>query len=48
MKHRITICVEEDTAARILDRLKSKRFRNKSHFVECAIENYLEGEQNVR
>lgn len=42
MKHRITVCVDEGTIAKIGDSLKSKRFRNKSHFVESAIEKFLE------
>jgi Arc/MetJ-type ribon-helix-helix transcriptional regulator len=42
MKTRITVCVEEETLSKIQSRLDGRKYRNKSHFVECAIEELLE------
>jgi hypothetical protein len=36
MKHKLSITVGEDTLSQIRDVLRSKAFRNKSHFFEVA------------
>ncbi|MBD3314018.1 hypothetical protein GF345_06250 [Candidatus Woesearchaeota archaeon] len=47
MKHRMSISLDEETIALIQARLRKERdiFRNKSHFVECAIKNMFESEK---
>ena len=42
MKVKLSISVEEETVLKVLDRLRSKQFRNKSHFFEFAAERLLE------
>jgi metal-responsive CopG/Arc/MetJ family transcriptional regulator len=42
MKHKLSITVDEDTLIQINDILRSKTFRNKSHFFEVAAKNLIE------
>ena len=44
MKHKISITVEEDTILRIQEAMRSKTFRNKSHFFEMAAHELLKKE----
>ena len=47
MKVRISATIEESTDKKIDRFLKdSRRFRNKSHFIEEAVENYLDEVKN--
>ncbi|MFA6023279.1 MAG: ribbon-helix-helix domain-containing protein [Candidatus Pacearchaeota archaeon] len=49
MKVRISATIDEKTEKRIEDFLKNSKHRNKSHFIEDAIEEYLKkGEENVK
>ncbi|MBU0460589.1 MAG: ribbon-helix-helix domain-containing protein [Nanoarchaeota archaeon] len=42
----VSVYLKEETLARLREKLRqSNSYRNKSHLVECAIENYLEKEQ---
>jgi metal-responsive CopG/Arc/MetJ family transcriptional regulator len=43
MKHRISITLEEDTLLRVKKALRSKGFRNQSHFFELAAEEMVRG-----
>lgn len=44
MKHKMSITVEQDLILGILDKMRENRlFRSKSHVVEEAIRQYLEG-----
>ena len=46
MKHKLSITVEQDLVLKILDKMRENRlFRSKSHVVEEALREYLEGEQ---
>jgi hypothetical protein len=36
MKHRISLTIEEDTLLKVFEAMRSKNFRNKSHFFEIA------------
>ena len=42
MKHRISITLEEDTLLKVKTALRSKGFRNQSHFFELAAEEMAE------
>jgi metal-responsive CopG/Arc/MetJ family transcriptional regulator len=42
MKHKLSISIEEDIILRVFDRMRSKEFRNKSHFFETAAAKMLE------
>ncbi|MBT4935350.1 hypothetical protein HOL21_04305 [Candidatus Woesearchaeota archaeon] len=44
MRHRVSITIGEDTLERIQDSLRSKTFRNKSHFFELAANKLLQEE----
>ena len=44
MKERISVTVDKETIERINSLIKNKKFRNRSHLVEMAIEK-LEGEE---
>lgn len=41
MKHRVSITIDESTLEKIRDSLRSKTFRNKSHFFELAADKLL-------
>lgn len=43
MKQVFTISIDEELAAKIRETARKSFFRNKSHLVEEAIRNYLEG-----
>ena len=42
MKHRISITLEEETLLRVKKALRSKGFRNQSHFFELAADELVE------
>lgn len=42
MKHRICISIDEQTIYRMRETMRSREFRNKSHLVEYALEQFLE------
>ena len=42
MKHRVSITLEEDTLLRVKKALRSKGFRNQSHFFELAADELVE------
>lgn len=42
MKHKLSISIEEDIVLRVFDRMRSREFRNKSHFFEVAAAKMLE------
>ncbi len=44
MKVRISFTIEEKTAKKINEFLKKSKFRNKSHIIETAIEEFIEKE----
>jgi hypothetical protein len=37
MKHRVCICVEEETIIKLREALRSRKYRNKSHAFEAAL-----------
>ena len=41
MKHRVSISVDEETIIRVREALRQKRFRNKSHAFESALNDML-------
>jgi metal-responsive CopG/Arc/MetJ family transcriptional regulator len=43
MKHRVSITLEEDTLLKVKAALRSKGFRNQSHFFELAAEKMVDG-----
>jgi hypothetical protein len=46
MKLRVSIIIGEDPLDRICNSLRSKKYRNKSHFFEIAAATMLKGEKN--
>ena len=46
MKHRVCITIDQETILRIYDTMKSKKFKNKSHFFEVAVSKLLEVEDD--
>ncbi len=44
MRHRISITIDEDNVLRIRDLLRTKTYRNKSHFFEIAANELLKKE----
>lgn len=45
MKHKISISVDEETIVRVRKLIRSKRFRNRSHATEYALQRLLEEEK---
>jgi len=43
MRHKISITVDEDTLFGVYRAMRSKKYRNKSHFFEVAAEKLLGG-----
>lgn len=41
MRHRISITIDKDTLGKVRDSLRSKTYRNKSHFFEIAASQLL-------
>jgi len=37
MKHKVTISVDEETIVKVRDSIKNKKFRNRSHAFEFAV-----------
>ena len=48
MKERISITVDENRINMIEKILKNKKYRNRSHFIENAVDKLIEEEKNVR
>ena len=48
MKKKLSISVEEKTIDRLETFVNNGIFRNKSHFIEFAIEKFLEHKENER
>jgi hypothetical protein len=44
MRHKISISIDEETILKVMDIMKSKKYRNKSHFFEIAAEKLMEDE----
>jgi len=42
MKHRITVTLDESTLNKLNSNLRCKNFRNKSHYVELALLDFME------
>ena len=45
MKRKLSITMEDNVILKIENSLKSKRFRNKSHLIEYAVDKLLEEEE---
>tara|TARA_Y100000310_G_C20665163_1_gene807067 strand:- start:503 stop:688 length:186 start_codon:yes stop_codon:yes gene_type:complete len=45
MKQRISITIDDDTMNKVRDKLRSKTYRNKSHFFELAAEELMKEEE---
>ena len=45
MKQVFTVSIDEEVAAKVRAKAKQKPFRNKSHLVELALEEFLEEEE---
>ena len=45
MKRKLSITMEENVITRIEDSLKTKKFRNKSHLIEYAVDRLLQEEE---
>jgi hypothetical protein len=45
-KYKISVCVDEDTLLKIRDSIRCKRFRNRSHAFEYALNRLFEAEKN--
>ena len=43
MKHKISITVDEEVLFRVREELRSRNYRNKSHFFELAASQLLKG-----
>ena len=43
MKHKLSITMEEGIILNIFDKMRQNRgqYKNKSHFIECAVKNFL-------
>ncbi|MBU1246339.1 MAG: hypothetical protein ABIJ20_00635 [Nanoarchaeota archaeon] len=48
MKKKLSITVDEVKIVKIEALVSSGKFRNKSHFIEFAVDNFLNEEQNER
>ena len=44
IKHKLSITMDEELILKVLDSLRSRRFRNKSHVIEYAVSRFFEGE----
>lgn len=45
MKRKLSITMEENVISKIENRLKTKKFRNKSHLIEYAVDRLLREER---
>ena len=45
MKRQICVTLDEETHHKIMLKLDSVQFRSKSHFIECAITEFLKGDK---
>ncbi|MBS3149658.1 ribbon-helix-helix protein, CopG family [Candidatus Woesearchaeota archaeon] len=48
MKERISITIDEETVRKLNFLIKSKKYRNRSHAVEIAIEKLVKDEQDEK
>ncbi len=46
MKHKISITIDEKVLLKVFERMRSREFRNKSHFFESAASKLLEGDES--
>ena len=46
MKKKLSITMEENVILKIEDSLKTKKFRNKSHLIEYAVDRLLQEEES--
>lgn len=46
MKQKISITIEEELSSALDKMLENNTFRNKSHLIELAIEQFMEGKEN--
>lgn len=46
MRHKLSITIDEDTIGKIQELLRSKTYRNKSHFFEIAANKLIEVDTN--
>ena len=46
MRHKLSITIDEDTIFKIQDLLRSKTYRNKSHFFEMAASELIKRAKN--
>lgn len=42
MKHKISITMDEELILKVLEKLRSRRFRNRSHVIEYAVERFFD------
>jgi len=42
MRHKISITIDEDTLFKVQEAMRTKTYRNKSHFFEIAAEKLIE------
>ncbi|MBI2547853.1 hypothetical protein HYW21_00735 [Candidatus Woesearchaeota archaeon] len=48
MRHQICVTLDEETHVKIRERMRSVKYRSKSHLIECAVVHFLEkGEDNA-
>ena len=47
MRHKLSITIDQDTILKINDLMRSKKYRNKSHFFELAAAKMLDEEKEV-
>lgn len=45
MKRQLCITLDEETHSKIQRKLGGAKFRSKSHYIECAVEKFLEDEE---
>lgn len=48
MRYKLSITIDEDTISKIQDLLRSKTYRNKSHFFEIAASKLINEVENER
>lgn len=48
MKYKMSISVDENTVAKVQEALRNRKFRNKSHVFEYAVQKILSGEINEK
>ena len=46
MKRQVCVTLDEKSVAKIREKINGTRYRSKSHFIECAVEDYLKMGEN--